>query len=108
MLFTQNQIPIMKKKSSTRSTDVCHNLFTHRSPATAGRRRLGEGGFVNLRALVALFLCFTGVALAIFAGKDVAVRPASEPERYMPVPGAGSHSEADGLARLEQYWHNRL
>ena len=26
----------------------------------------------------------------------------------MPVPGAGSHSEADGLAQLEQYWHNRL
>jgi hypothetical protein len=48
------------------------------------------------------------VALAIFAGKDVAVRPASEPERYMPVPGAGSHSEADGLAQLEQYWHDRL
>jgi hypothetical protein len=97
----------MKKKSSTRSTDTRHNLFTHRNPATAGRRRLGEGGFVNLRALLALFLCFTGVALAIFAGKDVAVRPASEPERYMPVPGS-KESEAAGLAELEQYWHNRL
>jgi len=108
MRFTQNQIPIMKKKCFTRSTDAPHSLFTRRSSATAGRRRLGEGGFVNLRALVALFLCFTGVALAIFAGKDVAVRPASEPERYMPVPGRSSGDEAKGLAELEQYWHDRF
>src|SRR6476620_7341498 len=108
----------MKKKYSTKpvrrslgkggSTDASHNLFTRRSPGTAGRRRLGEGGFVNLRALLALFLCFTGVALAIFAGRDVAVRPASEPERYMPVPGSMPESEAAGLAELEQYWHDRL
>ena len=108
----------MKKKYSTKpvrrslgkggSTDARHSLFTRRNPATAGRRRFGEGGFINLRALLALFLCFTGVALAIFAGKDVAVRPASEPERYMPVPGAKGQSEAAGLEQLEQYWHDRL
>ena len=107
----------MKKKSSTKpvrrslgkggSTDARHSLLTRRNPATAGRRRL-EGGFINLRALLALFLCFTGVALAIFAGRDVAVRRASEPERYMPVPGAKGQSEAAGLAQLEQYWHDRL
>src|SRR5258707_782626 len=118
MRFTQTQTPIMKKKYSTkpvrrslgkgRSTDARHSLLTRRSPATAGRRRLGEDGFVNLRALLGLFLGFTGVALAIFAGKDAAVPRASEPERYMPVPGSGSHSEADGLAQLEQYWHDRL
>src|SRR6478752_5482670 len=105
MRFTQTQIPIMKNKSSTKP--VRHSLLTRRNPATAGQRRF-EGGFISLRALLALFLCFTGVALAIFSGKDVAVRPASEPDRYMPVPGAGSHSEADGLAQLEQYWHDRL
>src|SRR5882724_7648144 len=108
MRFTQTQTPIMKKKYSTRSTDARHSLLTRRSPATAGRRRLSEDGFVNLRALLGLFLGFTGVALAIFAGKDAAVPRASDPERYMPVPGSGSHSEADGLAQLEQYWHDRL
>jgi hypothetical protein len=92
MRFTQTQIPIMKKKYSTKPV----------------RRSLGKGGFINLRALLALFLCFTGVALAIFAGRDVAVRRASEPERYMPVPGNKPESEAAGLAELEQYWHDRL
>ena len=98
----------MKKKRSTRSKDACHNLFTLRTPATGGRRRLGEGGFINLRVLFALLFAFTGVALAIFAGRDFAVRPASEPDRYMPVPGSKPESEAAGLARLEQYWHDRL
>ena len=97
----------MKNKSSTRSKYARHSLLTRRNPATAGRRRF-EGGFINLRALLALFLCFTGVALAIFAGRDVAERRASEPERYMPVPGSKPESEAAGLAQLEQYWHDRL
>ncbi|HVI77962.1 MAG TPA: hypothetical protein VM715_07330, partial [Candidatus Acidoferrum sp.] len=98
----------MKKKCSTRSTDVRHSLFTQRNPAAPARRRLGEGGFINLRALLALVLGFSGVALAIFAGRDVVVRPASEPERYMPVPVAKGQSEAAGLEQLEQYWHDRL
>ena len=118
MRFTQTQIPIMKKKSSTKpvrrslgkggSTDARNSVFTRRSPVTARRKRLGEGGFINLRTVLGLTLGLSGIALAIFAGKDAAVPRASEPERYMPVPGAGSHSEADGLAQLEQYWHNRL
>jgi hypothetical protein len=58
--------------------------------------------------LLALLFAFTGVALAIFAGRDFAVRPASEPDRYMPVPGSKPETEAAGLARLEQYWHDRL
>ena len=58
--------------------------------------------------MLGLTLGLSGIALAIFAGKEAAVPSASEPERYMPVPGAGSHSEADGLAQLEQYWHDRL
>ena len=98
----------MKKKRSTRSKDTRHNLFTLRTPATGGRRWLGEGGFINLRVLLALLLAFTGVALAIFAGRDFAVRSASEPDRYMPVPGSKPETEAAGLARLEQYWHDRL
>jgi hypothetical protein len=97
----------MKKKCSTRSKNAHHSRFTLRSPAIGGRR-FDEAGFVNVRALLALLLGFTGVALAIFAGKDVAVRPASEPERYMPVPGSKPESEAVGLERLEQYWHDRL
>jgi hypothetical protein len=72
------------------------------------RRSLGEGGFFNLRALLGLTLCLFGVALAIFAGREAALRPAAEPPRYMPVPGASSESESPGLAQLEQYWHDRL
>ena len=107
----------MKKKCSTKpvrrslgkggSTDARNSLFTRRSPVTARRRRL-EGGFINLRTVLGLTLGLSGIALAIFAGKEAAVPSASEPERYMPVPGAGSQSEADGLAQLEQYWHDRL
>ena len=98
----------MKKKRSTHSADARNSFFTRRSSATAKRRRPGAGGFINLRALLALLLGFTGVALAIFAGRDVVVRPAAEPDRYMPVPGSKPESEAAGLAKLEQYWHDRL
>src|SRR6266566_4444023 len=72
------------------------------------RRSLCEGGFFNLRALLGLTLCLFGVALAIFAGREAALRPAPEPDRYMPVAGARSQSEAAGLEQLEQYWHDRL
>src|SRR5690349_13653263 len=84
----------MKKKSSTRSA------------------------FFNLRALLGITLCFLGLALAILAGRygplpsprrhTPAERPSQEPERYMPVPGVGSQTEAARLAQLEQYWHDRL
>ena len=63
---------------------------------------------MNLRVLLALTLCFCGLALAIIAGKTSAVRPGSERERYMPVPGGDSRDEALRLAELEQYWHDRL
>ena len=72
------------------------------------RRSLGQGGFVNLRMLLGLTLALSGIALAIFAGKEALVPRASEPEHYMPVPGGRSSDEARGLAELEQYWHNRL
>ncbi len=84
----------MKTKFSTRSARA--------------RRSFTEGGFINLRSLLGLTLCFSGVALAIFAGRDGALRRASQPERYMPVPGASSQDEAARLAHLEQYWRDRL
>src|SRR5436190_3630243 len=72
------------------------------------RRSLGEGGFFNLRALLGLTLCLFGLALAIFAGRSGALNRASQPDRYMPVPGASSQDEAARLAELEQYWQDRL
>src|SRR5690242_9943080 len=88
----------MKKKYSTRSALA------------------RQGGFFNLRALLAFTLCFVGVALGIsgyFTSLSNNVSPgdatrASEPPRYMPVPGGGTRDEAAGLEQLEQYWHDRL
>jgi hypothetical protein len=85
-------------------------------PATTARRlsvvstprRISESGSVNLRTLLALTLGFSGIVLAIFAGKGGAVQRASEPELYRAVPGNSSESEAAGLEQLEQYWHDRL
>src|SRR6267143_6941622 len=94
----------MKKKYSTKAV----RPSLGKGGSTLARRSLGEGGFFNLRALLGLTLCLFGVALAIFAAREAALRPAPEPERYMPVPGASSGEEARGLAELEQYWHNRL
>src|SRR5438132_9232541 len=91
--------------------------FSTRSPLTrlaasfaidSTRRRLSESGSISLRTLLGLTFALSGIALASFAGKEAAVPRASEPERYMPVPGTGSQSEAAGLAQLEQYWHDRL
>ncbi|PYJ69611.1 MAG: hypothetical protein DME76_08370 [Verrucomicrobia bacterium] len=106
----------MKKKST--SQRVRRSLSIRRSPAPAGRRWLGEGGFFNLRALLGLTLCLFGVALAIFAARDgvlsrkllgdAAARPANQPERYMPVPGGSLQSESARLGQLEQYWFDRL
>src|SRR5437773_8175406 len=97
----------MKKKYSTCSTHVRHSSFARRSSAPAARR-YREGGFFNLRALLGLTLCLVGVALAIVAARQAALRLAPEPDRYMPVAGARSQSEAAGLEQLEQYWHDRL
>src|SRR5438128_445945 len=82
-----------------------------------------RSAFFNPRALIAFALCFTGVALALFASfpvrrslgeggspltNHVSLSSARNAPRYMPVPGANSHEEAAGLARLEQYWNDRL
>src|SRR5436309_13916513 len=80
--------------------------FSTRSPLA--RRSLREGGFFNIRTLLGLTLCFSGLALAIIAGRDTALRSVSKPDRYMPVPGANSRDEATRLAELEQYWQDRL
>src|SRR5438552_3080105 len=107
----------MKTKSSTRSASS-RSLSTRRSPALTGQGLVGQSGFFTLRALLGFTMCFLAVALAIFAGRNGALRssqrhakvghPYQEPERYVPVPGVGSQNEAAGLAELEQYWHDRL
>src|SRR5437870_10454201 len=94
MRLHQSTSTTMKKKSSNRTT--------------LARRSLGEGGFFNLRALLGLTLCLFGLALAIFAGRDGALRRASQPERYVALPGSSLQSEAARLAQMEQYGHDRL
>ena len=97
----------MKKKCFNCSTNARQISFARHSPTPAARR-FREGGFFNLRAVLGLTLCLSGVALAIFAGRDAVLRPAPEPDRYMPVPGDKSESESARLEQLEQYWHDRL
>jgi hypothetical protein len=46
---------------------VLSSLSTRRSPAAAGRRPVGEGGFFNSRALIGLFFCFAGILIAFLA-----------------------------------------
>jgi hypothetical protein len=84
----------MKKNSHTRS-----------APA---RRSLEEGGFSNLRALIALLFCFSGALLALFASGVFSTKNAERPARYMPVPGARPEAEAADLGRLELFWNDRL
>src|SRR5881396_1826473 len=95
----------MKTKFSTRSP------LARLAPSFAidsTRRRLSESGSISLRTLLGLTFALSGIALAIFAGKEGPVQPASEPERYMPVPGSNPREEAEGLSRLEEYWFHRL
>src|SRR2546430_7255275 len=95
----------MKTKFSTRSP------LARLAPSfsiDSTRRPLSESGSISLRTLLGLTFALSGVALAIFAGKEGPVQPASEPERYMPVPGSNSREEAEGLSRLEEYWFHRL
>src|SRR5437667_9204590 len=91
----------MKNRSFTRS-NVCR-----RSERESFRSR-GQAGFFNPRALLALTLCFVGLALAIFAARESSPRRLSQPPRYMPVPGDDVQGEAARLAELEHYWHDRL
>src|SRR5262245_28670290 len=92
----------MKSKCDHRSTShrciVCKSVLS----------RFNEAGFFNLRALLAVTLCFLGLALAIFAARETLLRRVSQPARYLPVPGGNLQGEAAGLAELEHYWHDRL
>jgi hypothetical protein len=77
-----------------------------------------RGAFFNVRVLVAIIIVVLGLTLAIFAARDGVllsrkspsrtVLAAAQPARYMPVPGRDAREEASGLARLEQYWNDRL
>ena len=92
----------MKTKSSTSFT------LARSFAVGSTRSRLSQSGFINLRTLLALSLVFSGIALALFAHKEGQIQRASEPDRYMAVPGDSSQSEAARLGQLEQYWHDRL
>src|SRR5215469_14975207 len=91
---TSTQSPLMKKQSSALAA------------------------FFNTRVLLGITLSVLGLTLAIFAAKDSVPRSprrpsqtvlaASQPARYMPVPGADETEEATGLAELEQFWFDRL
>jgi hypothetical protein len=85
------------------------------------KKSTSRSAFFNFRVLVGFSLGFLGIALAIFAGRDsflrnlqspsrtgVSAARSDEPARYMPVPGRNTQEEASGLARLEQYWNDRL
>ena len=86
------------------------------------KKSTSRSAFLNLRVLLGFSLGFLGIALAIFAGRDsflrtlqgpvrtdVSAAPSDDAARYMPVPGRNnSREEANGLARLEQYWNDRL
>src|SRR6266478_1619010 len=80
-----------------------------------------RSAFFSFRVLLSFSLGFLGIALAIFAGKDIALRnlqgpsrtsvaaeSSDEPALYTAVPGRNAREEASGLARLEQYWNDRL
>ena len=80
------------------------------------KKSCGRTAFFNLRVLLGVTLCFSGLALAIFAhlspftdhvSRPAAAKAGSSP-RYMPVPGANTREEATGLEQLEQYWNDRL
>jgi hypothetical protein len=114
----------MKKNSCKRSASVRRPILRGSSATEAEnsskgapqRRSFSEGGFFHLRALIGFTLCFTGVALALFAHFSPLVdhvslpgaTTASQPARYMPVPGQRPETEAADLGRLEQYWNDRL
>jgi hypothetical protein len=80
------------------------------------KKSTSRSAFFYLRVLLGFSFGFAGIALAIFAGRDNSLRRPdtaaadSDAARYMPVPGnlRGKESEASGLARLEQYWNDRL
>src|SRR5262249_15534671 len=102
----------MKKNSCNRFAPVHHNL---NQPGPV-HRSFSEGGFFNFRALIGFTLCFVGAGLALFAHFSPlsdhvslsSARNASHPPLYLPVPGADSREEAEGLGRLEQFWNDRL
>src|SRR5215211_8502368 len=100
----REQQSYMKHQLSTRSTRRrrlwCSKF---RTPA-----RIRQRGFISLRMLLGLSFVLSGVALAIFAGKDIEQRRPSEPERYMPVPGSDARDESASLGQLEQYWRDRV
>ncbi len=57
----------MKNKSTAQPAPGRYNLSTRSSLVAVKQKLVSEGGFSNLRVLVALFMAMTGVSLALFA-----------------------------------------
>src|SRR5216684_2553399 len=55
----------MKKKSTSKSAPARRSPWLPVVPRPAGRRRLGEGGFFNLRVSIGASVILTGVLLAL-------------------------------------------
>jgi hypothetical protein len=56
----------MKKNSTSKSAPACPNPWLAGSPRRSfRRRRLGEGGFFNLRASIASAFCLAGIFIAL-------------------------------------------
>jgi N-acetylneuraminic acid mutarotase len=104
----------MNKKSTTsQSAPARRILSTCRSPATAGRRWVGEGGFLRPRVLVAILLCM-GIACSIVTatlstttGKLALLRgeaPAKPSQRTLTFAERVSYQRA-----IEDvYWRHRI
>ncbi len=67
-----------------------------------------RSAFLNLRVLIGLLFCFSGVFLALFASGVFSVKDSERPAHYMPVPGGRLETEAADLGRLERFWNDRL
>ena len=100
----------MKKKSTSQL--VRRSLSTRRSPAPAGRRRLGEGGFFNLRVLIAAVLCLFGafvtlVGFGLYPRASLLAKPSQQPtQQWQPhwVIVHSSHNDVSAPLREMATW----
>jgi hypothetical protein len=97
----------MKTKSTSQSAPARRSLSTRRSLA---RRPVGEGGFFNLRALIALLLC-AATACAILTGTMLALFRPETPTNVSNTAVAGLTFKARvsyQRAIEEVYWRHRI
>jgi hypothetical protein len=93
----------LKKKSISQSAPARRSLLTRRSPAIAGRRLVSEGGFFNLRVLIASLFCLVGIFMVLLAlgiYSDSAKAQGTTPAQ--PSSGLPTLVRMVGPARLDQ------